>query len=319
MIRLLSSMPNSSQIVVVSRTFTNTPELVSELSQHFTHITWNPDKKLSGDALASFIGDAKGAIIALEEIDDHILSQCPNLEIIGKFGVGLDNLNIDACRAHNVKIGWTGGVNRLSVAEMALSFMISLSRNLTSSSIQLKRGLWNKDGGVNLSGRTIGIIGVGNVGKEVIRLLKPFGCRILVNDIIDQKEYYLREGVEEVGKDEIFTNADMITLHIPSTPDTENIVNEHSIGLMKENACIINTARGPLVDYTALKKALQTKKIAGAGIDVYEEEPPQDSELLNLENLICTPHIGGNSKESVLAMGMSAIEHLKEHFLKRAT
>lgn len=308
-------MSSECRIAVASRTFSTTTELVDELQKYFIDITFNKERKLAQNELAAFIGDAKGVIVALEYIDGSVLSQCSSLEILAKYGVGLNNIDLEACKQHNVRIGWTGGTNRLSVAEMTIGFMLSLSRNLFKTSYELKRGIWDKDGGLQLSGRTVGIIGVGNVGKEVIRLLKPFGCRILVNDIIDQSDYYRNEGVEEVGKKELFARAEMISLHTPLTAATQHMMNKDTLALMRPDAYVINTARGQLIDYSALKEALQSKKIAGAAIDVYDEEPPKDKELLSFDNVICTPHIGGNSKEAVLAMGMSAIEHLKKHFL----
>lgn len=315
MTHLLKHMSNQNSIVVSSRTFSNTPVLVDELRKHFNDVRFNQEHKLSSVELANFIGNAKGIIVGLETIDDQVLDRCPNLEIIAKYGVGLDSIDLEACARRGIQIGWTGGVNRLSVAEMTIGFMLMLSRNLSKTSIELKRGVWNKDGGSQLSGRSVGIIGVGNTGKEVIRLLKPFGCRIFVNDIVDQRDYYQAEGVEGMSKEEIFAHADIISLHVPLTSSTYRMVNKAVLASMRPDAYIINTARGPLVDYQALKESLRSKRIAGVATDVYEEEPPMDTELLSFDNVICTPHIGGNSKEAVLAMGMSAIEHLKKHFI----
>jgi phosphoglycerate dehydrogenase-like enzyme len=303
------------KIAVCSRTFSGTPELVEELKKHFSNIKFNNEVELSNeDDLIEFIGDAPAAIIALDPVTEKVLTACPKLEIVSKYGVGLDSIDQEALKRHNVRLGWVGGVNKLSAAEMTLGFMLGLSRNLFKSSYELKAGIWNKDGGFNLSGRTIGIIGVGFIGKEVIRLLKPFNCRILVNDIIDQHEYYESVGVTEVSKEELYAEADIITMHVPATPLTHHLINKETIALMRPNACVINAARGPLVDYAALKEALKSGRIAGAATDVYDEEPPQDTELLSLHNLICTPHIGGNSKEAVIAMGMASIDHLKAYF-----
>jgi phosphoglycerate dehydrogenase-like enzyme len=309
-------MSASSKIAVSSRTFSGTPELVDEINKYFTNIVFNTDKELTDrEALAEFTGDAEGLLVALDPIDDYVLDRCPNLKIVSKYGVGLDNVDIPALERRDIKLGWTGGVNKLSAAEMTVGFMLGLSRNLFKGSYELKQGIWNKDGGFNLSGRTIGIIGVGHIGKEVIRLLAPFNCKILVNDIIDQSEYYASVGVTEATKEEIFAQAEIITMHTPATPLTHHLINEKSISLMRKDALVINAARGPLVDYKALKEALKSGRIAGAATDVYDEEPPEDRELVALNNLVTTPHIGGNSKEAVVAMGMSAIEHLKKHFL----
>src|SRR3989344_6117802 len=219
-------MISTNKIAVTSKTFSNTPELAGELGKYFSDIRFNRDRNLTGDDLAAFIGDSEGAIVALEMVDAEVLEQCPNLKMISKFGVGLDNIDLEACKGHSVEVGWTGGLNRLSVAEMTLGFMLALSRNLFKTSHELKSGTWDKDGGVQLSLRTVGIIGVGIVGKEVIRLLKPFDCKILVNDIIDQRDYYNAEGVTEASKEEIFSQADMITIHTPLTPETRHMVNK---------------------------------------------------------------------------------------------
>jgi len=156
---------------------------------------------------------------------------------------------------------------------------------------------------------------VGFVGKEVIRLLAPFGCKILAHDIVEQSDFYRTEGVIQASKEDIFAQADIVSLHVPLESDTKHMVNKTVLRTMQPHAYVINTARGPLIDLDALKEALQSNVIAGAAIDVYDQEPPQDKELLSLENLICTPHIGGNSKEAVISMGMSAVEHLQKQFL----
>lgn len=302
-------------IKVTSTSFSKNEVLRGELLRRFPKSVFNSKGlKLSGQSLIDFLGDAQGAVIGLEQINDGILKNCPNLKVIGKYGVGLDNIDRKACQKRGIAVGFTAGVNRLSVAELALGFMLSLCRNFSRASLQLKNGVWNKDGGCELSGKTVGIIGVGHVGKEVVRLLKPFGCKILVNDIIAQDAYYKTNGCMKASKAKIFKECDVVTIHTPLTSQTRKLVNAAALKSMKKSAFLINTARGPIVDQSALKKALKSGLIAGAAIDVYEEEPPSDREFLTLPNLLCTPHIGGNSGEAVLAMGRSAIAHLKGFF-----
>jgi len=303
-------------IAVTSPSFSSNKILQKEMYQYFPNAKLNLEgKRFSKNALIEYIKDADAIIVGLELIDDEILKKCPNLKIVSKYGVGLNNIDLDTCKKRNIAIGWTGGVNKLSVAEMTLGYMLMLARNLYVTSNQLKNnGIWNKAGGFQLSNKKIGIIGVGHIGKEVIRLLKPFDCEIYVNDIIDQTDYYKSVGVVEVSKEEIFQTCDFITIHTPLDHSTMNLIGEKEFKQMKSTSYIINSARGGIIDEVALKNALINNQIAGAGIDTYIEEPPTDKELLNLPNLICTPHIGGNSKEAVLAMGMSAIEHLKNFF-----
>lgn len=303
-------------IAVTSPSFSKNSLLRKEVLTYFPYTKFNDGgERLEGERLIEFIGDADGLIVGLERLDREIIERLPNnLKIISKYGVGLDNIDLDSCKKRNIHIGWTPGVNRTSVAEIVVAFMISLSRNIFSTSNLLKKGIWNKEGGFNLSGKIVGIIGVGNIGKEVARLLKPFKVRCLVNDIIDQSVYYKENNLIEVTKDEIYAQADLLTIHVPLTDKTIHLINRDAIVKMKKTAFLINTSRGKVVIQQDLKWALINNIIAGAAIDVYEEEPPEDMEFLSLPNLICTPHIGGNSIESVLAMGRSAIQHLRDFF-----
>ena len=304
-------------IVATSPSFSKNKAMIEESKRFFPDIKLNTEGTLfTKKELIDFIGNADGIIVGLDKIDNEVLDACPNLKIISKYGVGLDNVDVETCAKRGIKIGWTGGVNKLSVAEMVLGFMLMLKRNLYVTSNQLKDGTWNKDGGFQLTGITVGIVGVGHIGKEVVRLLKPFGCKILVNDIIDQAEYYKENNLIETPRNEIFEEADIITLHTTLDADTINLVNLEMLKRMKSNSYIINTSRSGIINEGDLKYALQNNIIAGAAIDVYVTEPPQDKEFLNLPNLICTPHVGGNSKEAVEAMGMSAIKHLREYFSK---
>jgi D-3-phosphoglycerate dehydrogenase len=301
------------KVAVTSKSFSKNKILIDELKQYFSDVKLNHGtKKLNDDELIDFLEDCDGAIVALEEINKKVIEALPKLKVVSKFGVGLDNIDLEYCKQKDIKVGWIGGINKRSVAQMALGFMLMLIRNLYVSSIKLSDGTWDKNGGYSLYGKTIGIIGIGYIGKELIKLLQPFNCKILVNDILNQDDYYRINNLTEVSKEEIFKQSDIITLHTPLTTDTKYIINKESLSMMKSSAFIINTARGDLVNLDDLKYALQNNIISGAALDVYDSEPPKDKELLRLENLICTPHIGGNSNEAVLAMGRSAIKFLKE-------
>jgi D-3-phosphoglycerate dehydrogenase len=188
--------------------------------------------------------------------------------------------------------------------------MLALCRNLFSTSNELKQLIWNKSGGIQLSGKTIGIIGLGNIGKELVLLLKSFGCNILVNDIQDVTEFATANNLQCVDKNTLISLSDIISIHTPLTSETQNMFTIKEFNQMKKSAFIINTARGGIINELDLKIALKEKIIAGAALDVYETEPPIDKELLELPNIICTPHTGGNAAEAVFAMGESAINHL---------
>jgi D-3-phosphoglycerate dehydrogenase len=303
---------NSFNIGVTTVAFSKNKKLVNELKElGFKNVYINElQRRFTQDELIDFLGKCDFAIVGLDKITPKVLTKLPNLKAISKYGVGLDNIDFQACKKHNVKILHTQGVNKRSVAELALGNMLSLCRNIYVSSNNLKDGIWNKNGGIELSKKTVGVIGVGHIGKDLINLLKPFGCKILVNDIIDQSDYYAKNGLFELSKEEIFEQADIVTIHTPLTDELRHFVNKKSLSKMKPTALLINTARGGLVNENDLKWALENKIIAGAAIDVYESEPPQNSDLIKIPNLITTPHIGGNSQEAVYSMGKSAIGNI---------
>ncbi len=305
------------KIKATSTSFSKHPRLRAALLADFPNAEFNDDgRKYTRTELIDYIGDADGLILGLEPVDDEVLAACPNLKIVSKYGVGLDNLDTEACKKRGIAVGWTGGTNKRSVAEMDLCFMLALARNLYRTSLDLMDGIWNKDGGFQLSGKTVGVIGLGYTGTEIIKLLQPFGCRILGNDISDKHAFCDEYGVELVDKDTLFQEADFTTIHTPLTDLTHHLINAETLGRMKPTAFVINTARGPIVNGEDLKRALIDGTIAGAALDVYEDEPPTDLAFLRLPNFFCTPHIGGNADEAVMAMGLSAIGHIKEFFNK---
>ncbi len=303
------------KIAVTSISFGKSTALREELLQIFPNSVFNESgQRLSGETLIEFINDADAAIVGVETIGDSVLENTPALKIISKYGVGLDSIDQESLKSRNISLGWTGGVNKRSVSEQTLCFMLGLCRNIFGSGFKLKNSEWNKDGGHQLSGKTVGIIGCGHIGSDVARLLSPFGCTLLVRDIEDKSDFCREHGASEVGLDEVLEKSDIISLHVHLTELTRQMVNENFLQRMKSTAFLVNTCRGEVVDQEALKIALSQKIIAGAALDVFIEEPPTDAEFLSLPNLMVTPHIGGNAKEAVEAMGRSAIDHLVTFF-----
>jgi len=309
--------PDFPKIVVTAQSFSRDAFLRALLEEKFPSSVFNERRTAhTAETLQIALVDADAAIVGRDRIDESILSECNRLQVIAKYGVGLDNIDRKACSMNNVRVMWTPGVNRLSVAEQTLGFMLALRRNLFRSSVHLREGEWWKHGGGQLTATTVGIIGVGSIGKELVRLLKPFNCRILVNDIFDQTEYYKEHQLIESDKDQLLTESDIVTIHTPLDDSTRHLINRTTLRTMKNSAVLINTARGGIVNEQALKEALANGVIAGAALDVYEKEPLTDGELYRLPNMICTPHIGGNSIEAVRAMGAAAIANLELHFNK---
>ena len=312
------------RIAVTANAFSRNETLVSALRKSFPTYSINTKGRYSEQELMAVLKESDGAIVGLDKITDGVLEQCPRLKVVAKYGVGLDNIDTVACKQRGVAVVWEPGVNKRAVAELTLSFMLGLVRNWYATSLQLKEGTWNKSGGRDLTGKTIGIIGVGNVGRDLVALLRPYRCRILVNDLRkdkEQKEFYRRNRLSEAAKERIYAESDIVTVHTPLTPLTKHLINTKTLASMKPAAFVINTSRGAIVDERALLQALTRKRIAGAALDVYQGEAKPDfhktrlyRKLLTLPNVIATPHIGGNSQEAVLAMGESAIRGLREYF-----
>ncbi|MBT7936218.1 MAG: phosphoglycerate dehydrogenase [Nitrospina sp.] len=303
------------KIAVTPPSFCKSQLLKTELLGHFPNAVFNEkDGYLSGSELVDFLMDADAALIGRDPINAELIRSLPKLRMIAKYGVGLDNLDQEALIRAGVELRVTSGTNRRSVAELALGFMIGLCHNMSSGSEQLKSGSWHRDGGQELSGKSIGVIGCGNVGQELIRLLQPFQCRVWVRDIADRSEFCRDFGAVETGLDEIIEEVDILTLHVPLTENTENLIDKSVLKKMKSSAFLVNTSRGRVVHQGDLHHALVAGEIAGAGLDVFWEEPPTESEFLRLPNLMVTPHIGGNAREAVSAMGRAAIHNLVEYF-----
>jgi phosphoglycerate dehydrogenase-like enzyme len=304
------------QIAVTPPAFCKSKFLRAELRKHFPQATFNEkDRYLTSTELIDFLKDKDAAVIGRDTIRTEELKLLPQLQMISKYGVGLDNIDQIALQNHNIQLGWTPGVNKRSVAEMTICFMLGMFHNIFSTGNDLKKGIWRKEGGKEISEKQIGVVGCGNVGQEVIRMLTPFKTQIKVNDILDVSDFCNKQNVRAVSFEEILESSDLITFHIPLTELTRNIINKKVLEQMKSSAFLINTSRGEIIDHSALKRALQTNQIAGAALDVFNPEPPNDMELLSLPNLMGTPHIGGNAQEAVEAMGQYAIDHLVQ-FLK---
>lgn len=302
-------------IKVTSPSFSKNETLVLELaSQPFRVVLNSTGERFEGDSLARYLSDADAAIIGLEKVTPGLLDRCPRLRLVAKYGVGLDNVDLDACRERHVAVGWTPGVNRHAVAEQTLGTLIGLTRNLFFSTRKLQQGIWQKTGGRQVSGLVVGIIGLGQVGRELVRLLHPFGCTLLANDIVDIRDFCDDWGVIAASKEEILSRCNAVSLHVPLTSLTRHMIDAAALARMRPDSFLINTSRGEVIDQPALKQALKAGRIAGAALDVYASEPPADLEFLKLPNLVCTPHIAGNSLEAVVAMGRSAIQHLKEFY-----
>lgn len=307
----MTSSPYFGQVGVTSRSFSSNVALRTELAAMCPKVKFNETgRSLTADELVEYLQGCERAIVALEKVDADLLDQLPDLRVISKYGVGLDNLDLQACSERGVRVGWTSGVNRQSVAELTVALIIMSLRELVDANREILAGRFIQRKGKQLSGRTVGLIGCGHVGKTLVPLLQAFGVQVLAYDIQDFSAYYQQAGVHGVGLKELLQKADVVSLHVPLTPMTRNILDAETLALMRPGAVLINTARGGLVDETALKEALKSDLLAAAAFDVFLPEPPEDKELLSLPNFVATPHVGGSAEEAILAMGRAAIQGL---------
>jgi D-3-phosphoglycerate dehydrogenase len=305
----------TSAVAVASHSFPKHPTLRRELLDRYPQSIFNDTgAPLTGDALVAFLRGHSRAITGLEKLDASIFAALPELRVVSKYGVGLDMIDFEAARGHGVSIRWTPGVNRQSVAELTIAFMIALARDLMPRAAEMHRGIWTHGGGRQLSSATIGLIGCGHVGQTVARLGRAFGARVIANDIVDteaQQAFYRETGVVPTPLDVLLRESDFVSLHVPLDASTRNLLGVRQLALMKPTAFLVNTARGGIIDEAALKRALVDHKLGGAAFDVFQVEPPADTELLSLPNFVATPHVGGSSQEAALAMGRAALAGLE--------
>lgn len=296
---------------VTTVSFSGNKTLLERLKETGVEIKVNSlGRRLTTKELIEFLQDCDSAIIGLDKINSNILEKCPKLKLISKYGVGLDNIDFTACQEYGVEVKFPVGVNKRSVSEMALSMMLGLARNVYSTSLELKEGIWNKSGGFEVSGKTIGIIGFGNIGKDLASLLEPFNVKVLANDIDPKVFESAPEYVYPTSKAKIFEFCDIISVHTPLTEQTKDLINRSNLHQLKKGVILINTARGGIFNELDILQGLKDSLIGGLGIDAFVQEPTVSKDLTSLKNVICTPHIGGNSKEAVRAMGMAAIQNL---------
>ncbi len=305
------SQDTTTRVAVASRSFSRHPVLRAELLARYARVSFNDHGlSLAGDALVAFLAGHDKAVTALERLDEATLARLPELRVVGKYGVGLDMIDLAAMSRLGKKLGWTGGVNKRSVSELVISAAIALLRRVPEANALVRGGGWRQLMGRQLSQRTIGIVGCGHVGKDLAVLLKAFGCRVLAHDLKDFPDFYAAHGVEPMGLEALLEAAEIVTLHLPLDASTRFILSAERMAGMRRGALLINMARGGLVDEAALKAMLMDGRLGGAAFDVFAVEPPEDHELLRLPSMLALPHIGGSAEEAVLAMGRAAIAGL---------
>ena len=249
-------------------------------------------------------------IAGIEPYTERVLREAPDLEVIARFGVGYDQIDVPAATRHGVYVAMAFGANHETVADLALALMGAVARNLVVYHQRVAAGGWGWEFRPGLWRATVGIVGLGRIGRAVARRCRAYEMRILAHDVVPDEAYARSHGIELTSLEQLLTESDFVTLHAPHTPETDRLMNDARFRIMKPAAFLINTARGGLVDEAALHEALVTGQIAGAGLDVFRREPPTDSPLLHLDNVVLTPHAAGSDLAAEAAAGRCSVESI---------
>jgi phosphoglycerate dehydrogenase-like enzyme len=273
----------------------------------------NVHERMEEADLLKYAGEFDGAICGDDRYSARVIEACaPRLKVISKWGTGIDSIDAEACSHYQIKIGRTLNAFTQPVADTVLGYMLAFARRQPWMDKEMKAGKWEKMPGMALSECTLGVIGVGNIGKAVLRRAQAFGMKIFGNDIVEIDQAFITEtGVEMADLRSLLSNADFVSINCDLNPTSHHLMNADTFALMKPNAVLINSARGPIVAEEALIEALQAKRIAGAALDVFEHEPlPLDSPLLKMDNVLLAPHNSNSSPAAWEKVHWNTIKNL---------
>jgi D-3-phosphoglycerate dehydrogenase / 2-oxoglutarate reductase len=268
------------------------------------------------DGLRAALADADALVVrSAVQVDDALMEKAPKLRVIGRAGVGVDNIDAEAATRRGIVVMNTPGANAVAVAELTIGLMLALARKVPAATATMHAGKWEKKSlqGSELRGKTLGILGLGRIGLEVARRARGFGLEIIGSDPFVSAAVARENGIRLVSLDELFAGSDYLTLHVGLTPQTADVINAKTLATMKKGVRIINCARGELIDDGALIEALNSGRVAGAALDVFREEPLKNSPYTGLDNVILTPHIAGSTAEAQEAVGIQIARQVREY------
>ena len=265
---------------------------------------------MTEDMLKSAIAGAEGVIIGVDPLTADVMSEAPGLRAVAKYGVGTDNIDLDYCAANGIKVSVTTGANSEAVADYTFALILALARKVVEIDAGCRRRDWKKVTTSDVAHKTLGLIGLGAIGKKVVRRAKGFDMEVLAFRRNWDGEYGREAGVAYASVDEICRRSDFISLHTPLTEETRGIIGRREIGLMKPGAYIVNTARGGLIDEEALLEALEAGRIGGAGLDVFSSEPPEDGRWYSLGNVVLGSHSAASTSGASENMSLMSTQNL---------
>lgn len=301
------------RVLVTARMFGRlSSEPLEVLEKGGCELVLNPyaGRRLNEGEMLELIKDVDGAIVGEDDLTARVIEAGNRLRVISKFGVGVDRIDVAFATRKGIIVTNTPGTNKNAVADLAFGLILSLARRIPKAHNLVQTGGWEVVAGVEVWGKILGIVGLGQIGRAVALRARGFNMRILGYDIYVDEAALKENGIEFVPLEELLESSDFVTLHVPLSEGTRNLIGRRELALMKETAYLINTSRGGVVDEDALYEALKGGQVAGAALDVFEREPPLGSKLLGLPNLITTPHMGGHTVEAIREMGMVVAENL---------
>ncbi|NPE27416.1 phosphoglycerate dehydrogenase [Methanococcoides sp. SA1] len=307
------------KILISSRSFgVINSEPLEKLKEDGFEIITNPyDRKLTEDELIELTNNVVGIIAGTESITENVLKNASELKVISRYGVGVDNVDLDFAKKNGIEVLNTPNAPAKAVSELALSMILSLLRRIPESSNAMKEGKWMPQMGHSLHGKILGIVGLGRIGKELVKLVQPFEMEILAYEKYPDESFIDRYNIDIVSLEEILSKSDIISIHVPLIEETFNLIGTSELSIMKKGSILINTARGNVIDEVALINALKCGNIAGAALDVFDKEP-YEGELLKLENVLLTPHIGTYTEETRMVMEFETVDNLIKALSKEA-
>lgn len=272
------------------------------------------------DALKKEIADADACVVRSgTQLTAEVIEAAQKLKVIGRAGVGLDNVNVEAASKKGVVVINTPGGNTISAAEHTFCLLMSIARNIPQANSSIKKGEWErkKFTGIQLYEKTLGVLGLGRIGAEVAKRAHSFGMKVIAYDPFLRQEKAMEMGVELVTLDELLAQSDFLTLHMPLTAENRYIIGEKQLQKVKKGLRIVNCARGGLIDENALAKAIQSGQVAGAALDVFEEEPPKNTALIALPQVVATPHLGAATEEAQIAVAVEVAQSIADYLSGR--
>ena len=311
-------------VLVSSRSFGNVSAAGGEILRNAgyeVHRVRDEDRPLDAAKLASLVADECPDVLisGAEAVPKSVLGSSEGLRMVMKHGVGVDNIDLDAATSRGIVVANAPGTNCTAVAELAISLMLSLLRHICPANASTRSGKWERFMGRELGALTVGIVGTGHIGSAVAERLHGFGTSLIGVDVVQDDQLVSAYGMRYVSLHELLRTADLVTLHAPLIPETVGLIGDDELVLMKPSALLVNCARGELVDERALHAALAAGRIAGAAVDVFATEPPQDSPLLDFENVLATPHIAAYTHEAMEAMDRMCAETIVKVLIDRET